>query len=226
MIFYEDNELVFNKRYTKVILSTLKFKFQADEFFTFDIDDFIDTTFTDYVIYVDITVLYHVNLSNNYHSIVGVHYTHIYPYLKLIKKNSLSQLNSCIDLVIYDHPNKNYRFTVIYCLISNFFNYRLNIFTQLNELQVLRSTINLYLSIIWSERECWDLFGIFFINHTDLRRILTDYGFKGHPLRRDFPLTGFYEVSYNDLQQHVTYDLVELTQEFRSFNINYKKKWN
>jgi NADH:ubiquinone oxidoreductase subunit C len=149
---------------------------------------------------------------------------HIYNYIKIIKVSSCIQLNNCSDLVVYDQPNKLIRFTVIYCLLSTIFNYRINIFTQVNELSLLISLNYLYKSLLWSERECWDLFGLFFVNHPDLRRILTDYGFKGHPLQKDFPLTGFSELFYNDLQQQLCYTPVELTQESRIY-INFAKKW-
>ena len=94
----------------------------------------------------------------------------------------------------------------------------------MNEIQTIDSIMNIYKVANWFEREIWDMFGIFFRNHTDLRRILTDYGFEGYPLRKDFPLTGFLEVYYNELKKRVVYKSVNLSQQYRVFEFN--SPWN
>jgi len=138
-----------------------------------------------------------------------------------LKYNSLILANTCTDITIYDRPGKKYRFTIIYYFISLEFNLRYKIFVKLSELESIQSLTTIYNSIIWCERECWDLFGVFFKNNFDLRRLLTDYGFIGFPLRKDFPLTGFYELVYNDSLSKICYTRVELTQELRPVISNY-----
>jgi NADH-quinone oxidoreductase subunit C len=123
-----------------------------------------------------------------------------------------------VDIAVYDRPGKRYRFTILYHLLSINYGKRIKSLVQTDELTDLPSSTSLYSSAGWQEREVWDLFGIYFTNHLDLRRILTDYGFSGFPLRKDFPLTGFLEVFYSDEQKRVVYQPVELSQEFRNFN--------
>lgn len=119
---------------------------------------------------------------------------------------------------------KNKRFEVVYCFVSTQFNIRILVvlqseFSNLYPFGVgLNSIEGFYSSANWLEREVWDLYGLFFFNHSDLRRILTDYGFKGFPLRKDFPLTGFVEVKYDELKKTVVYERVKLAQEFRVFS--------
>lgn len=122
-----------------------------------------------------------------------------------------------MDIAVYDQPGKLKRFTVVYILNSTFFNSRLNIRTQIGELEFLKSVVSVFSNANWVEREVWDLFGIFFINHPDLRRILTDYGFTGHPLRKDFPLTGYVESFYSEFCASNNNRNVELIQEYRYF---------
>jgi NADH:ubiquinone oxidoreductase subunit C len=143
--------------------------------------------------------------------------------LLFFKNHSFSQFKQLVDITVYDRPGKRYRFTVIYHLLSICYGNRIICLVQTNELTDLLSTTALYSGAGWLEREVWDLFGIFFTNHLDLRRILTDYGFSGFPLRKDFPLTGFLEVFYSDEQKRVIYQPVELSQEFRNFN--YSSPW-
>lgn len=119
---------------------------------------------------------------------------------------------------------KNKRFDVVYCLVSIRLNFRILLVVQsdFNNLYLygigLNSIEGFYKSANWLEREVWDLYGLFFLNHTDLRRILTDYGFRGFPLRKDFPLTGFVEVRYDEFKKTVVYERVKLAQEFRVFS--------
>ena len=143
--------------------------------------------------------------------------------LLALKYDWYKQFVSCMDIVAYDQPGKVYRFTVIYYLLSLTYNNRLQLITQTNELKGLDSAVMLYSSANWSEREVYDMYGIMFLYHPDLRRILTDYGFSGFPLRKDFPLTGYQELVYSDYSKTTEYRAVELTQEFRK--TTYDKPW-
>jgi len=138
------------------------------------------------------------------------------PIVVFLKLNSLILINIHTDITVYDRPGKKYRFVAIYYFISLIFNLRYKIFVKLEELQSVHSLAKIYSSLMWSERECWDLFGVFFKKNFDLRRLLTDYGFVGFPLRKDFPLTGFYELIYDDSLGRISYVRVELIQELRS----------
>jgi NADH/F420H2 dehydrogenase subunit C len=122
---------------------------------------------------------------------------------------------SCISGV--DLYNYKYRFCVSYELLSLFFNSRLRVKVFLDESDSIFSSTSVFINADWWEREIWDLFGIFFENHKDLRRILTDYGFEGHPLRKDFPLSGYTEIFYDDIKKRIMSDRVQLTQDFRNF---------
>ncbi|MCP8938294.1 NADH-quinone oxidoreductase subunit C [Alsobacter sp. SYSU M60028] len=122
------------------------------------------------------------------------------------------------DLAGVDYPKRPKRFDVVWHLLSPKFNRRIRIKVQTDEATPVPSTIGVFPASNWFEREAYDLYGILFSGHPDLRRILTDYGFEGHPLRKDFPLTGFVEVRYDDEQKRVIYEPVRLTQEFRQFD--------
>ena len=119
-----------------------------------------------------------------------------------------------------DYPEKKNRFEVVYDLLSLRFNVRLRIKVFVNEVTGIPSSVPFFNASNWYEREIWDLFGVFFYNHPDLRRILTDYGFSGFPLRKDFPLSGFVEVRYDVLQKRIVCDPIELTQDFRVFDFS------
>lgn len=147
----------------------------------------------------------------------------IYPILLFLSNHTLWQFKSLVDIICYDMPKKLYRFSLIYNLVSVHFNLRIRIVTKINELTSLFSVAGLYKSANWSEREIFDFFGIFFWGNKDLRRILTDYGFKGFPLRKDFPLTGYVDVYYDDNQKRICYRNIELTQEYRNFSL--KSSW-
>jgi NADH-quinone oxidoreductase subunit C len=123
-----------------------------------------------------------------------------------------------IDITAVDYPEKENRFEVVYLLLSVTTNSRLCVKIEVDELTSVPSVTPIYSAAGWLEREIWDLFGIFFSNHSDLRRILTDYGFEGHPLRKDFPLTGYTEVRYDDTEKRVVSEPVEVSQEFRTFD--------
>jgi NADH-quinone oxidoreductase subunit C len=125
---------------------------------------------------------------------------------------------SFIDLCGVDYPGRERRFDVVYHLLSPAHNTRIRIKAETDETTPVPSIIDVYPAANWFEREAYDLYGILFSGHPDLRRILTDYGFEGHPLRKDFPLTGFVEVRYDDEQKRVVYERVKLQQEFRNFD--------
>jgi NADH dehydrogenase (ubiquinone) Fe-S protein 3 len=136
-----------------------------------------------------------------------------------ILKNHISyqyKLLSCISGI--DLLNKNYRFSVSYDLLSLTFNTRLRVKTFVDEITHIPSSVPLFINANWWEREIWDMYGIYFDKHPDLRRILTDYGFEGYPMRKDFPLSGFIELRYDDSKKRIVAETVELTQEFRSFS--------
>jgi len=123
-------------------------------------------------------------------------------------------------LTAVDYPSRLKRFEVVYNLLSIQYNSRIRIKTLVDELSPLDSLVSIYSASNWFERETWDMFGIFFTQHPDLRRILTDYGFEGHPLRKDFPLSGFVEVRYDDTEKRVITEPIEMTQEFRYFDFS------
>ena len=138
--------------------------------------------------------------------------------LNFLKKHIGYQFNllSCISGV--DLLGKAYRFCVVYDLLSLTFNSRIRIKVFIDEVTFVPSIVDLYINANWWEREIWDMYGIYFDKHPDLRRILTDYGFEGHPMRKDFPLYGFIELRYDESKKRIVVEPVELTQEFRSFS--------
>ena len=128
------------------------------------------------------------------------------------------QFKQLMDICGVDYPERPQRFEVVYNLLSLVHNNRVTVKVMLDDNSSIPSVSKVFCSADWWEREIWDLFGIFFSGHPDLRRILTDYGFDGHPLRKDFPLTGYVEVRYDDAQKRVVYEPVKLTQEYRDFD--------
>ena len=140
--------------------------------------------------------------------------------LKEIGDLNFTQL---LDITAVDHPSREFRFDLIYILQSLKMNKKIILKTFVKENENIESITNIHKAADWYERECYDLFGIQFLNHPDLRRIMTDYNFEGHPLRKDFPLTGHNEVRYDDLEKKVVYEDVKLTQEFRDFD--YASPW-
>lgn len=150
------------------------------------------------------------------------------PILFFLKNHTNSQFKILSEICAVDYINNENRFEIIYNLLSIRFNSRLKIKIKINEFQSIDSIIEIYKAANWCEREVWDMFGICFNNHSDLRRILTDYGFEGHPLRKDFPLSGFLEVFYNELKKRVVYEPINLSQQYRLFEFNnpWDKKLN
>jgi NADH-quinone oxidoreductase subunit C len=123
-----------------------------------------------------------------------------------------------IDVTGVDYPSREKRFDVVYHLLSPHHNVRIRVKAALGEGEAIDSAVALYPGLLWFEREAYDMFGIHFAGHPDLRRLLTDYGFTGHPLRKDFPMTGFVEVRYDDDKKKVVYEPVVLSQDYRNFD--------
>jgi len=149
---------------------------------------------------------------------VDVEAAHIAGALTVLRDDPRFLFINFIDLAGVDYPAREKRFDVVWHLQSPRHNRRIRVKVQTDEETPVPSTISVFPASNWFEREAYDLYGILFSGHPDLRRILTDYGFEGHPLRKDFPLTGFVEVRYDDEQKRVVYEPVKLTQEFRQFD--------
>ena len=141
----------------------------------------------------------------------------IIKFLKLDNKFKFKQL---IDIAAIDYPNEEKRFELVYLLLSVENNMRVKISIKFETNEKVPSIVKIFPSANWMEREIFDMYGIKFINHPDLRRILTDYNFKGHPLRKDFPLTGFNEVRYSEKEKKVIYEPVKLEQNYRNFDFS------
>lgn len=138
--------------------------------------------------------------------------------LKFLRDDPKCLFKQLIDICGVDWPEREKRFDVVYNLLSLKNNLRIRIKVATDEATPVPSTASVYSAAGWFERETYDLYGVWFSDHPDLRRILTDYGFEGHPLRKDFPLTGFVELRWDDIQKRVVYEPVKLTQEFRRFD--------
>jgi NADH-quinone oxidoreductase subunit C len=144
--------------------------------------------------------------------------TKILDVLRFLRDDSQCEFRILLDVCGADYPSRPERFEVIYILLSLSKNQRVRVKVTAAETTPVPSATSLFSAAGWFEREVWDMYGVFFSDHPDLRRILTDYGFEGHPLRKDFPLTGFVELRYDDIQKRVVYEPVKLTQEFRRFD--------
>ena len=140
-----------------------------------------------------------------------------------LKSNKDTKFRQLIDMTIVDYPENIQRFKVIYLFLSHEFNQRIILSYLINENEVIDSLTSVYPAANWMEREAFDMYGVKFKDHPDLRRILTDYGFEGHPLRKDFPLTGFTEVRYSEEQKKVISEPVKLEQNYRNFD--YESPW-
>jgi len=139
------------------------------------------------------------------------------PVLTFLRDHSQCQYAALMDISGADYPTRNQRFEVVYHLLSVRFASRIRVKTYADEVTPVPSAVGIFRGADWYEREIWDLYGVFFSGHPDLRRILTDYGFEGHPLRKDFPLTGYTEVRYDEEKKRVVYEPLQLTQAFRNF---------
>ncbi len=138
--------------------------------------------------------------------------------LTFLRDDANCRFQQLMDICGVDYPERERRFEVVYNMLSLIHNMRVRVKVEADEETPVPSVSGVFSSAGWWEREAWDLFGIYFSEHPDLRRIMTDYGFEGHPLRKDFPLTGYVEVRYDDEQKRVVYEPVKLTQEFRTFD--------
>ena len=140
-----------------------------------------------------------------------------------LKTNKDTKFRQLIDITVVDYPEQTQRFKVVYLFLSHQFNQRIIVSYFISENEVISSLTSIYPSANWMEREVFDMYGVNFKDHPDLRRILTDYGFEGHPLRKDFPLTGHLEVRYSEEQKKVIKEEVKLEQNYRNFD--YESPW-
>jgi NADH-quinone oxidoreductase subunit C len=139
-------------------------------------------------------------------------------FLRYLRTDSSCRFTTLIDITAVDWPSRDRRFDVVYHFLSMHLNQRIRVKCELREDELMPSIIGEFPSADWYEREVFDMYGILFSGHPDLRRILTDYGFRGHPLRKDFPTTGYVELRYDEEQKRVVYEPVKLTQEYRQFD--------
>ena len=139
-------------------------------------------------------------------------------FFEFLKADRTCAFSTLIDITGVDYPTREKRFDLVWHLLSMYRNQRLRVRAQVREGDIVPSILGVHPSANWYEREVFDMFGILFSGHPDLRRILTDYGFRGHPLRKDFPTTGFTEVRYDEALKRVVYEPVSLTQEYRQFD--------
>ena len=142
----------------------------------------------------------------------------LFETLVLLKNTETLNFSQLTDLTAVDYPDRLKRFELVYQLLSIENNKRVRVICSIDDGQIVPSVTSIYKSAEWPEREVWDMYGLFFSDHPDLRRLLTDYGFEGHPLRKDFPLTGYVEARYDDIEKRVAYQPVQLTQEYRDFD--------
>ena len=140
-----------------------------------------------------------------------------------LKTNSNTKFRQLIDITAIDYPENSKRFKMVYLFLSHEYNHRIVVSYYISENEIVPTLTKIFPSANWMEREVFDMYGVKFKDHPDLRRILTDYGFEGHPLRKDFPLTGHTEVRYDDVEKKVVYEPVKLTQEYRDFD--YTSPW-
>ena len=138
--------------------------------------------------------------------------------LNFLKDDKVFQFKQLIDICGVDYPNRIDRFEIVYHLLSVSLNQRIRLKLSVNDGDTVPSIVSIFDAANWYEREVWDLYGVIFTDHPDLRRILTDYGFEGHPLRKDFPLSGFVQVKYDDSEKKVVNEKVNLVQDFRNFD--------
>jgi NADH-quinone oxidoreductase subunit C len=150
--------------------------------------------------------------------LIEVKENYIIDVIQFLKSNEDCKFKQLIDIAGVDYPDNDKRFELVYLLLSHEKNLRIKILTRFQVDQSVISLTKIFPSANWMEREVFDMYGIKFKNHPDLRRILTDYGFKGHPLRKDFPLTGFNEVRYSEKDKKVIYEPVKLEQNYRNFD--------
>ena len=139
-------------------------------------------------------------------------------FVDFLRTNPETRFSTLVDITAVDHPGRDKRFDVVYHFLSMYLNHRIRVVVQVREEDMVPSITGVFPSANWFEREIFDMFGVMFSGHPDLRRILTDYGFRGHPLRKDFPTTGYTEVRYDEELKRVVYEPVSLVQEYRQFD--------
>ena len=144
--------------------------------------------------------------------------SHLEALVEFLRTDSACRFSSLVDITAVDHPDRAERFDVVYHFLSMYQNHRIRLKIAVGEEEMVPSLVSIHPSANWFEREVFDMFGILFSGHPDLRRILTDYGFRGFPLRKDFPTTGYTEVRYDEAQKRVVYEPVKLVQEYRQFD--------
>lgn len=149
---------------------------------------------------------------------VAVAPSQLVAFVEFLKTDQSCQFSSLVDITAVDYPGRAKRFDVVYHFLSMYQNHRIRLRVSIREEEMVPSIIEVHPSANWFEREVFDMFGILFSGHPDLRRILTDYGFRGYPLRKDFPTTGYTEVRYDEAQKRVVYEPVKLVQEYRQFD--------
>lgn len=149
---------------------------------------------------------------------VDVQVSQIETVVEFLRTDSACRFSSLVDITAIDHPERAQRFDVVYHFLSMYQNHRIRLKAAVGDDDMVPSIHSIHPSANWFEREVFDMFGILFSGHPDLRRILTDYGFRGHPLRKDFPTTGYTEVRYDEAQKRVVYEPVNLVQEYRQFD--------
>ena len=149
---------------------------------------------------------------------VEVSLSSIVSFVEFLKNDQTCRFSTLVDITAIDYPEREARFDLVYHFLSMYQNQRIRIRAAVREDEKAASIVEVYPAANWFEREVFDMFGIIFSGHPDLRRILTDYGFRGHPLRKDFPTTGYTEVRYDDVEKRVVYEPVKLTQEYRQFD--------
>lgn len=142
----------------------------------------------------------------------------IVDFVDFLKTDATCRFSTLVDITCVDYPGEERRFVVVYHFLSMYRNQRIRVKAAIREEEIIPSIVTVYPAANWFEREAFDMFGVLFSGHPDLRRILTDYGFRGYPLRKDFPTTGYTEVRYDEVQKRVVYEPVNLTQEYRQFD--------
>jgi len=149
---------------------------------------------------------------------VDVTPSNIEDFVEFLRTDVNCRFSTLVDITAVDYPERAKRFDLVYHFLSMYRNHRIRLRVAVREEEMVASLVDVHSSANWVEREIFDMFGILFTGHPDLRRILTDYGFRGHPLRKDFPTTGYVEVRYDEAQKRVVYEPVTLVQEYRQFD--------
>ena len=174
-----------------------------------ELEDFLQSKFSDEITSTDISYD-QLTVNTNVSSLEQI--------TSFLKLNSVCQFRTLIDITAVDYPEEEYRFQLIYHYLSMHQNIRIRIKIPVKEEEIVPSITSVFPAANWFEREVFDMYGILFGSHPDMRRLLTDYGFKGHPLRKDFPTTGYLEVRYDQEKKKVVYEPVKLNQEYRRFD--------